>query len=293
MPLLTYPRFSAFERPRLSATSIRQLARLGTVVRWPGLVFAAILSLVVTPKVPLLLALVLLWVAAYNTWGLVAIPRADDGAVLRIGRGLILLDTISYFLVIAAFGGVGTSTSIYATYILLIVWMVAYDGAEGAMLLIAIFVLGMIGLHATQAAFFHQAFNGQDVLLWSLIMAIAGAILAAFDRIVVAGLQPTPERSILLHQEPSASQQPAGFFPAGVVGGQGPASSSGSAAVRLSPREQEVLVLVSEGCSNGMIAARLHLSENTVKTHVESLLSRLGARNRAEAVAAASRQRLI
>ncbi|MDQ6710201.1 MAG: response regulator transcription factor [Candidatus Dormibacteraeota bacterium] len=281
MPRLTFPRFSAFERPRLSATSIRQLARLGTVVRWPGLVFAAILSLVVTPKVSWLLALVLLWVAAYNTWGLLVIPRADDGAVLRIGRGLILLDTISYFLVIAAFGGVGASTSIYATYILLIVWMVAYDGAEGAMLVIAIFVLGMIGLHATLATFDRQSFNGQDVLLWSLIMAIAGAILAAFDRIVVAGVQPTTQAPVL--------PDVAGDARLKIV-----SSGSGSAqTVRLSPREQEVLQLVSEGCSNGMIAARLHLSENTVKTHVESLLSRLGARNRAEAVAAASRLRLI
>jgi DNA-binding NarL/FixJ family response regulator len=54
-----------------------------------------------------------------------------------------------------------------------------------------------------------------------------------------------------------------------------------------------VLQLVSEGCSNSMIAARLHVTENTVKTHVESLLNRFGARNRAEVVAAASRQRLI
>ncbi len=42
-----------------------------------------------------------------------------------------------------------------------------------------------------------------------------------------------------------------------------------------------------------MIAGRLHLSENTIKTYVENLLSRLNARNRAEAVAAASRQNLI
>ena len=42
-----------------------------------------------------------------------------------------------------------------------------------------------------------------------------------------------------------------------------------------------------------MIAGHLHLSENTVKTYVESLLSRLHARNRAEAVAAASRAHLI
>ena len=72
-----------------------------------------------------------------------------------------------------------------------------------------------------------------------------------------------------------------------------PVTSATVPAVRLSPREQEVLQLVSEGFSNSMIAGRLHLSENTIKTYVENLLSRLNARNRAEAVAAASRQNLI
>jgi DNA-binding CsgD family transcriptional regulator len=281
MPTLSFLRFSAFERPRLNANSIRQLARLGTVVRWPGLIFAAILSLVVEPRVPILLALVLLWVAAYNSWGLLVIPRADDDAVLRIGRGLVLLDTVSYFLVLTAFGGVGASTSIYATYILLIVWMIAYDGAEGALLVVGIFVLGMLALHASLAVFFQESFNGRDVLLWSLIMGVAGAILAAFDRIVVGGAQPPG---------PAASAEPA---PATVLTTVSSARPDPPPAVHLSPREQEVLLLVSEGCSNSMIASRLHLSENTVKTHVESLLSRLGARNRAEAVAAASRQRLI
>jgi DNA-binding NarL/FixJ family response regulator len=42
-----------------------------------------------------------------------------------------------------------------------------------------------------------------------------------------------------------------------------------------------------------MIAGQLHLSENTVKGHVESLLTRFNARNRAEAVAAASRLNLL
>jgi len=277
MPTLSIPRISALERPRLSATSIRQLARLGTVVRWPGLVFAAFLSLVVPPKAPILLALVLLWVAAYNSWGLLAIPRASDESVLRIGRGLVLLDTLSYFLVITAFGGVGASTSIYATYILLIVWMVAYDGAEGAALVVFIFVLGMIAMHGALAAFQSQPFNGQDVVLWSLIMAIAGAILAAFDRIVVAGAQAAP-----------APEPGRGTHLAVVVSG-----AQNAPVVRLSPREHDVLQLVSEGCSNSMIASRLHVTENTVKSHVESLLNRFGARNRAEVVAAASRQGLI
>ena len=63
--------------------------------------------------------------------------------------------------------------------------------------------------------------------------------------------------------------------------------------LRLSKREHDVLRLVAEGYSNTMIATRLNLSDNTVKSYVESLLTHLNARNRAEAVAAASRLKLI
>jgi DNA-binding CsgD family transcriptional regulator len=259
----------------LSVTSIRQLARLGTVVRWPGLLFAAVLSLAVPPRSPIGLALVLVWVTLYNAWGMIAISKADDRSILRIGRALTLLDTVSYFLVLYVFGGVGASTSIYAAYILLIVWMVAYDGAEGAMLCVGIFVLGMIALHGALKAIYGEDFGSRDVLLWSLIMLVAGAILAAYDRIVIGGVLPQ-----------------AGAATAGGTLGT-PVSSASVPAVRLSPREQEVLQLVSEGYSNSMIAGRLHLSENTIKTYVENLLTRLNARNRAEAVATASRQNLI
>jgi len=273
------------ERPRLNATSIRQLARLGTVVRWPGLLFAAILSLAVPPRSPVGLALVLVWVAVYNAWGMIAISKADDGSILRVGRALTLLDTLSYFLVLFVFGGVGASTSIYAAYILLIVWMVAYDGAEGAMLCVGIFVVGMIALHAALKALFNQDFDGRDVVFWSLIMVVAGAILAAYDRIVIGGVLPQPPETTAGRLGAAAASS------VSVV--ETPVTSASVPAVRLSPREQEVLQLVSEGYSNTMIASRLHLSENTIKTYVENLLSRLNARNRAEAVAAASRQNLI
>src|SRR5438105_11726322 len=288
MRTLSFLGLDAAERPRLSATSIRQLARLGTVVRWPGLLFAAILSLAVPPRSSVGLALVLVWVTLYNAWGMIAISKADDRSILRIGRALTLLDTVSYFLVLFVFGGVGASTSIYAAYILLIVWMVAYDGAEGAMLCVGIFVVGMIALHAALKAIDGQDFGSRDVLLWSLIMVVAGAILAAYDRIVIGGVLPqTPPTAT-----PNGSV--AGIAsPAEAAGVQVPVTSGTVAAVRLSPREQEVLQLVAEGYSNSMIAGRLHLSENTIKTYVENLLSRLNARNRAEAVAAASRQNLI
>jgi DNA-binding CsgD family transcriptional regulator len=274
------------ERPRLNAATLRRLAWLGTVVRWPGLLFAAILSLEVKPISGIGLAVILIWVATYNAWGMIQISKADDASILRIGRALTLLDTVSYFLVLFVFGGVGASTSIYAAYILLIVWMVAYDGAEGAMLCVGIFVLGMIALHAALHAFLGRPFDGPDVLYWSLIMVVAGAILAAYDRIVIGGV--LPQGTTL---GPEGSSLPA--TPVIVRALATPVTSGSVSAVRLSPREQEVLELVAEGFSNGMIATRLHLSENTVKTYVENLLSRLNARNRAEAVAAASRQNLI
>jgi DNA-binding NarL/FixJ family response regulator len=52
----------------------------------------------------------------------------------------------------------------------------------------------------------------------------------------------------------------------------------------LTPREQEVLELVSQGLSNKLIARRLTISEHTVKFHLSSLSAKLGASTRTEAV---------
>jgi two-component system NarL family response regulator len=57
----------------------------------------------------------------------------------------------------------------------------------------------------------------------------------------------------------------------------------------LSDREREVLMLIAEGLRNREIAARLVISEATVKTHVRHVLEKLRFRNRAEAAAFAAR----
>ena len=55
----------------------------------------------------------------------------------------------------------------------------------------------------------------------------------------------------------------------------------------LTPREHEVLALLTTGLSNGDIGRRLHMVEGTVKGHVSTILRRLGVRNRVEAAAVA------
>jgi len=54
--------------------------------------------------------------------------------------------------------------------------------------------------------------------------------------------------------------------------------------VRLSAREAEVLDLVAQALSNGQIAARLQLTEATVKRHLRNIFVKLGAVSRLDAV---------
>jgi two-component system, NarL family, nitrate/nitrite response regulator NarL len=61
----------------------------------------------------------------------------------------------------------------------------------------------------------------------------------------------------------------------------------------LTRREQEVVELLVEGLTNRDIAARLHISEHTAKFHVNSVLQKLGAQSRTEAVVKAARRGLI
>ena len=63
--------------------------------------------------------------------------------------------------------------------------------------------------------------------------------------------------------------------------------------IELSPRERQVLAMMVEGAPNKVIARALSISDRTAKFHVAAILAKLGARNRAEAVAMAFREGLV
>jgi DNA-binding NarL/FixJ family response regulator len=101
---------------------------------------------------------------------------------------------------------------------------------------------------------------------------------------LVAGLEAAAAGLVVLHPAEVDS-----MFPAAQ-----PASSPLAELMEpLTPRESEVLQMLASGLPNKEIAARLTISEHTVKYHVASILGKLGAVSRTEAVTLGIRRGLV
>ena len=80
----------------------------------------------------------------------------------------------------------------------------------------------------------------------------------------------------------------AGKRPSPHLPGGRPATASGGPGPALTPREIDVLKLIAQGLRNKEIARLLGVSEETVKTHVSNILTKLGCASRVEIVRAAA-----
>lgn len=101
---------------------------------------------------------------------------------------------------------------------------------------------------------------------------------------LVSALQAVASGLLVLH--PSHADE-------GLAAGSSPTRALDELAESLTSRELEVLQMLAAGLSNKEIAARLNISEHTVKFHVASILGKLGAASRAEAVSLGIRHGLV
>ena len=111
---------------------------------------------------------------------------------------------------------------------------------------------------------------------------VAGLLLGADDYVA----KPFDDGELLARMRRSL-----GRAETGATNGNGQKTREGETS--LSPREFEILGLLSEGLRQADIAERLVLSPKTVSTHIQHILSKLGVHSRAQAVAEAYRQGLV
>ncbi|GGQ53064.1 response regulator [Streptomyces asoensis] len=92
---------------------------------------------------------------------------------------------------------------------------------------------------------------------------------------------------------PAVTRQLVGRFADRIRPAEARGAARAGAVSALAPRETEVLALIAEGLSNAEIAERMVLSRETVKTYVSRILTKLGLRDRVQAVVFAHRAGLV
>jgi DNA-binding NarL/FixJ family response regulator len=253
--------------PRLNAAQMRALLGLGVILRWVAVAFAGLAGLL-GPRVPNLLTAEILAAVIYNGLVMGSAMRAPDEGLPRIALITTVVDQLFCFTFLGLYNVAPDSRQV-AAYVPGMIEAVAFFGVAGAVLSSGIFLTGVVVALAAATALGRGPFDPESIFASTMIVILIGTCLAAVSQVIAnaAGDAVPIERT--------------------VRSGVGPLRPG------LSGQEQDVLHMLAEGCSNAMIASRLGLSERRVKACVERLLTRLKARNRAEAVASAIRTGLL
>lgn len=255
--------------PPATAAQVRRNLHAGIVLRWI-LVGVIAAGSMLTPSVAGLILYVIAASVAYNGIATVVIARAPAAWHGRIALAVTIVDHLFCFTFLGIYASHVAGSQPLGGYAMGTIEAVFFFGAAGALLSLGIFVVCAVAAQALSLPLFGTTFNGGGLVNSVLMLGmIAVCLVVAF-------------RIRLVAEDKAAGAEIVRLVP-----------GDAEPAVRLSRREHEVLRLVAEGYSNTMIASRLRLSDSTVKGYVENLLFHLNARNRAEAVAAASRLKLL
>ncbi|WP_433177924.1 response regulator [Actinoallomurus sp. CA-150999] len=213
----------------------------------------------------------------------IGVVIADDQELVRSGFAMILDSQPDFTVVAEASDGaeaVAAATEHAPDVVLLDIRMPHLDGIEAARLICA---------RTSSRVLMLTTFDQDDYVYDALYAGASGFLLKDVRRddlvhavrVVAAGeslLAPTVTRRLisdLVARRPRSDVSPATGLDA------------------LTSREKETLVLLGRGLSNSEIATAMVLSEHTVKTHVSNVLSKLGLRDRVQAVIAAYESGLI
>jgi PAS domain S-box-containing protein len=111
--------------------------------------------------------------------------------------------------------------------------------------------------------------------------------------LVVPGARPDGSSVLHLFRDVTASKEIEALVREGLAHAQPAALSEGSPPAALTRREFEILRMIAGGANTRTMAKRLHVSPITVRNHVQNILRKLGVHSRLEAVAYATRHRLL
>ena len=203
----------------------------------------------------------------------ISIVVADDHPVVLEGLASILRSQADLNVVATCDDGTAAAQAIRELVPDIAVLDLMMPGLDGLAVLSGITADGLptkvifLSAFATDAQLAAATAAGAQGILWK---GVASEKLVDCIRSVAAGLQYCAVDGRAATSAPDAERGPEGARP-----------ESGPSLERLSAREREIAILISEGLSNKEIARLLLLTEGTVKIHLHNIYGKLEVRNRA------------